>query len=1165
MATNGLSGITGSQLPGLLLRLIKHCTSGFATLLALLLITLILLIATESGTRWIIQSVLSSVEQVSVEHINGKLISKLSLKQLQYHDTNNFSVTVAELELQWLATELFQGHLHIHTLQLNNIKIKGQPNADKNSNNEIPLIPLTLSIDHLLITQFNWDHGESNTEVQQLAMHAKLANNTLSLSELVLTQPPLKITANSKIKLQADWPLSADLNWSYVLNETPVDGQLKVTGNMERFELHSSINGGGESSQEGFIKLSSERPEFNLHGQWKKLQWPLHGNPKMSSKSGEFHIQGTTQQYQLQLNAKLNTPDHTDFSINFAGNGNQNRFNIAHMQLIPPQGEIDLSGQLSWTETIAFNLLLNTQQLNLTNFVSDIPGKLDFKLHSKGTIADNKINAELDIKHFSGIIHDQPLNAQGKIKLAGQQLDIQTLKVSAGSNQLQVNGSVSQHQANLDMVIKAPSLHSAWPTLNGSLNGNVFIKGSLQNPIIKSKLQGQDVHYKTMKIGQLSLNADYSHTSKQQSKIDLIAQNIHYDEHKIEHISLDGHGNQDNHDIQLKLHSALIDLDIKTHGRWNNKKWLGQITKLDIEHPQFKQWQLQSPADIVLSQSNQNYLIDLNKSCLIQDDAQLCLSTQSLPNKQLDGRLSLVNLPLALGNYWLPDEITLNGTVSAQAQLSSIIKQLTAKLSITIADGMAVIKGEDGVSHDIPFQDSTIKLKYQYDQLNSLIQLGLGELDYIRAEVNIDHLASTQQLSGTVQGNIKNMKLIDSLLPEITQLRGIFVVDAELGGNIEQPVINGSALWKKGSLTLPILGSSFNNINLQISSINDTPDRLLLKADMESGQGNLSGQGYLDLLPAYNYPLQMTINGENFQISRLPEAEIAITPTLSIDTRNNIRKIEGLIKIDSAKIKFNTLPDGAITPSEDEVIISTERTKPKHTNPAILDTDITIQFGDETHFTGFGIKTRLSGQLKYLIQQKKHSMHGRAIMQDASYTTYGQDLSIRKGEFIFNGPTDNPWLNVEAIRKATTDDVTAVLSVTGQLKAPETKIYTEPGLSESEAISYLITGSSSKKVGGMNSDTAVNAALNYGVGQLSDSSKQLGIDTIEYKASEQMEDSTVNLGKYLNPDLYVGVGIGLFADKYEAILKYSLTNNFSIHARTGETGRVDLKYHLKTD
>jgi translocation and assembly module TamB len=309
----------------------------------------------------------------------------------------------------------------------------------------------------------------------------------------------------------------------------------------------------------------------------------------------------------------------------------------------------------------------------------------------------------------------------------------------------------------------------------------------------------------------------------------------------------------------------------------------------------------------------------------------------------------------------------------------------------------------------------------------------------------------------------------------------------------------------------------------------------------------------------------MNLTGSQFQICHLPEAEVLISPSLTINKFDDLTKINGLIKIDSAKIEIKTLPKSAVAPSEDEFIISDDQAPPKIVDPAYLNTQLSLDFGDNTHFSGFGLETRLTGKLQYIVQEDKQSVQGQATMHDASYRSYGQDLVIRKGKFLFNGSADNPWLNIEAIRKSIDNDVTAVLNVTGPLKSPETRVYTEPPLSESEALSYLVTGDSLKGASKSEGSAVANAAFNYGAGQLYWLGDQLGIDEFEFKQSKKIKNSAVKLGHYLNPDLYIGITMGLFSNKYAASIKYRLTENFSIDTRAGESQRIDLKYHIKTD
>ena len=72
----------------------------------------------------------------------------------------------------------------------------------------------------------------------------------------------------------------------------------------------------------------------------------------------------------------------------------------------------------------------------------------------------------------------------------------------------------------------------------------------------------------------------------------------------------------------------------------------------------------------------------------------------------------------------------------------------------------------------------------------------------------------------------------------------------------------------------------------------------------------------------------------------------------------------------------------------------------------------------------------------------------------------GQDLIVQKGTVFFNGPAENPSLDIEAIRNpdVTEDGVTAGIRVGGTASNPKVTLFSEPAKSQSETLSYLIRG-----------------------------------------------------------------------------------------------------------
>lgn len=64
----------------------------------------------------------------------------------------------------------------------------------------------------------------------------------------------------------------------------------------------------------------------------------------------------------------------------------------------------------------------------------------------------------------------------------------------------------------------------------------------------------------------------------------------------------------------------------------------------------------------------------------------------------------------------------------------------------------------------------------------------------------------------------------------------------------------------------------------------------------------------------------------------------------------------------------------------------------------------------------------------------KLGLTGQINVPHGQFKAYGQDLIVRRGEFMFAGSADNPLINLEAIRNPdkTADDVIAGIRVSRQ-------------------------------------------------------------------------------------------------------------------------------------
>ncbi|WP_198243883.1 translocation/assembly module TamB domain-containing protein [methane-oxidizing endosymbiont of Gigantopelta aegis] len=1129
------------------------------------------LLATETGSRFVLMAISSQWQSLQIGQINGTLLGPLQLNKLQYTDDQGFNVVIGTLNLDWEPASLFQRQLHIIQFSLQQIAIEGLPQEDK-QNREVslplPVIPIDIIVDVLSAEQVSWKNGPSKTQIQHLSAAFEWVDNQLDIRDISLAMASLQVEGKSRVLIQQGWPLVADINWTYVMDNALLEGQLQLDGNLQQMTFSHRISGAVVSRQTGVLRFDGAKPEFDIKTQWRKLQWPFSGKPQISSQQGTLHIKGSTSNYLAQLDAVISPSDYSDSSLIMTATGDLTQLKIKLLQLHAKQGRLKLNGRLNWQNGIGFDLDAEARKINPQIFGAPVAGKLNLNAHAHGNIVDENMTLTLDLKRLNGQLQGQNIDGSGEIELAKETLHFKALNLRAGRNELWLTGWLNQQHADLLFNIAASDLKTAWPTLAGTLNGAVSIKGALSNPIVHAKLRGQRMRYNDFALRRLVLDADYVHQALRQSTVNLLASGLVLAETVIDKIEITGHGSQARHAVKVRFEAPFLQLLLDGDGRWDNTGWHGLITRLGVSHPQLKKWRLRTPVTINLQAENGAVWLDLSETCLQQASSSLCFTAAGNLRQKFSGHVVLVDNALRTVTPWLPPEVSINGQLHADSQFSVSPEKTRAAIRVNLKDGQVILRDDKKIEHRLQFSASKLEAIYENDQLRSDLYLGVTEHDFIRAHLNAGPAEGRQHirtLTGEIDAEVIDMTFIDSLLSSIKNLDGQFKAHFNIAGNSAEPLLSGRAQFHDGHFDILPLGITAKNVFVDIKNAPDNVRRLSIVGGLSSGKGTINTNGYLDVTTQNDFPMYLKVEGEKFLIVRLAEGEVVISPNISVTTADKLTKIEGNVSIDSGKIEIKDIPDNVVAPSEDEVVIGAENKKTKPIKLAQTAIDVAIFLGEQLYFSGFGLKTKLVGKLRYVADQDKQSLQGKAEMKGATYKAYGQELVLRRGEFLFNGPADNPWMNIEAVRKAKSEPVVAILSVTGPLKNPYSRIYTEPSLPESDALAYLVTGKSFKQLGQGDSAALANAAISYGAGQLSWITEQLGLDEFEFVQADTLVDSAVKLGHYLNPDLYVGVTMGLFANRYAVDLRYRLNKYLSVHTRSGETQRIDLKYHFSSD
>jgi translocation and assembly module TamB len=517
-------------------------------------------------------------------------------------------------------------------------------------------------------------------------------------------------------------------------------------------------------------------------------------------------------------------------------------------------------------------------------------------------------------------------------------------------------------------------------------------------------------------------------------------------------------------------------------------------------------------------------------------------------------------LPTLLNSVNSPAQVQLNGLVNINAELEQKEGLLSGNYRID-SPLVTILSGPGTAITKIPLGASSLSGTINGDEVSADIDMKLVGQDYLRAQVQID-TGQTQALSGHIGASMREFALLNPFVLQLANIKGQLNADLALQGTLKKPVASGAISFIDGSADVNDLGISLRDVKLQVLASGDGRDRIQITGSAKSGEGLVNLEGFASLQVQAGGLVELMLKGEKFEVAKLPEAQIAVSPDLKLVFADTKGVLTGKLKVQKAVISLEEIPENAVKVSPDEIILG-QKAVEENTPVAIgIDTNIAVEIGKQVSFSGLGLVTNLTGNLNIIKADEKIAMRGNVDMVKARYKSYGQDLTVRKGRFIFSGPVDNPWLDLEAIRVSKSKKFTAILELTGSLKKPQTRIYSEPTLPESEALAYLITGGPLNQVSQSEGNMLAAAAISYGGGKASWITDKLGIDEFEVQEGKTLQDTLVAVGQYLTPDFYVGAKVGLFNKQAGMVLKHKITDTINVETQAGTSQRVKINYEI---
>jgi translocation and assembly module TamB len=293
-----------------------------------------------------------------------------------------------------------------------------------------------------------------------------------------------------------------------------------------------------------------------------------------------------------------------------------------------------------------------------------------------------------------------------------------------------------------------------------------------------------------------------------------------------------------------------------------------------------------------------------------------------------------------------------------------------------------------------------------------------------------------------------------------------------------------------------------------------------------------------------------------------PEATVYASPALDVAIDLPRIEVTGRVVIPEAYLSIETLPVQAVKVSPDRIVHG--QVEGDTIRPIDMIADVTVELGDSVRYTGSNLDTALSGSLRLSFESGLSPNASGGLRIDGNDDAYGQELALERGELLFAGPLDDPALDVLAVREIGATRVGIRLS--GTLRAPETSLFSEPPMSELNALSYLRFGRPLTATDGSETVTLEATALALGLQQALPAVQRVGdalrLDELSIEPTE-VDAGSLMAGKYLSPKLYLSYTYGLFNRLGGFLMRYQINDRFSLETRSGNEKSMDFLYSVE--
>ncbi len=914
---------------------------------------------------------------------------------------------------------------------------------------------------------------------------------------------------------------------------------------------------GAQITSAGQIEFADAGARMDLRGQWRSFRWPLNDTAAVvRSSDGDYTLSGS-KPFAFTASGGLQVLSQPAMQVRAAGRLAHDGLDIPAATVEAYGGRAQLRAGLKWSPAVSWSASGAMHGLDIASLRPTINGHLSFGFDASGQGFSAGRTLRAAISDISGQVRGQAAGGHAAFALDGDEWTLQQVRVQLGATHLEADGRVAP-KPDLHFAVDVADLALLQSGAHGRVRATGRLRGDTHNPVILARVAGSELAFGRASLHEVAAHIDFDPQGSGHAAVNLQFDRLRVGSREIGHASFVTSGTAPSHRFDLQVSATPLIVRATGTGNFAGGVWHAAINEFTATDNANMHLALASPTELLAALDGSE--LQLERLCLHDVAAALCL-TAANANDHSQLSLSAARVPLSALTAGVSGETGYEGQVSLDIRAESLPgAPWTSAFNGALADALVRHHLRGGRVESFSLGNGNLQATLDASGLTASVLLDAGAAGNISGHATAHGsgtISGAWPLSGELQLQTQSLGFIDSYVAQVDRVSGQLDADLTLAGTLGAPVFNGELKVSKGEIDAYQINLALRELSLD-AQLKGT--ELRLEGDTKAGA---DGHGHINGLVNWRNGLPyggLHFEGQNLRVINIPEARVQASPDVYMKLDGHRIDVTGTVTLPYARLLRPDALASAQRASSDEVIVSAQQNAAGESFHVF--TDLTLKLGERVTIDTLGLVGRLSGSLRTVADDSGFNRGtGELQVEEGKYTAYGRKLDIERGRLQFkDGPINDPIIDLRAIKAF--PDITAGVNVRGTLRQPRLTFFSDPPVSQSQIVSLLIAGGSLDTIQNTSDSRGRSAALQGSAMLFQQFGSKVGLDDVSVESDMNNETSLV-LGRYLSPRLYVSYGVSLVEAINTIKARYTLGDHWTIRTEAGTNLSADLVYTIE--